>query len=387
VVNFLVSAAERRLESQLLRGIARFAPHVPAAFEIVVGGRVHKFGEDPPAFRVTANDRAGLGALSSLDQGKIADAYLASAIDLEGDMLAFLGLRDYVPDRHPMHYVWRFLQPLLVGQVSMNARAIRSHYDRDAEFFIAFLGEPRCYTQAVFVRDDEPIATAFRRKFDFLIAACGLKAGSRIFEVGPGWGAFAEYAARQGIHTTGITNSQYSQRYLEELGARLRLPLEVVFGDIFEHRPRERYDAVVIMGVTEHLPHYRRLLAKCAELLKPGGHLFLDAIAARVKYDASSFITRQIFPGNHSFLVLHDFLGAVAESRFVLRGVHDDQHSYFLTFRHWARNFEAHRARVAARFGEKDYRRFHLYLWGSAHGFLTDRLQCYRMVLEYPGPA
>jgi cyclopropane-fatty-acyl-phospholipid synthase len=239
----------------------------------------------------------------------------------------------------------------------------------------------------VFVRDDEPIATAFRRKFDFLIAACGLKAGSRIFEVGPGWGAFAEYAARQGIHTTGITNSQYSQRYLEELGARLRLPLEVVFGDIFEHRPRERYDAVVIMGVTEHLPHYRRLLAKCAELLKPGGHLFLDAIAARVKYDASSFITRQIFPGNHSFLVLHDFLGAVAESRFVLRGVHDDQHSYFLTFRHWARNFEAHRARVAARFGEKDYRRFHLYLWGSAHGFLTDRLQCYRMVLEYPGPA
>jgi cyclopropane-fatty-acyl-phospholipid synthase len=378
--------AASRQESRAVRRIARTLAKAPVPFELVIGGRVHRLGEGPAAFRVIANDRAGLAALGSLDQGRIAEAYMSSAIDLEGDMLRFLALRDHLPDSHPLHFVWRFLHPLLVGQVSMNATAIRHHYDRDAEFFLAFLGEPRCYTQAVFERDDEPFEAAFRRKFDFLISACGLKPGSRILEVGPGWGAFAEYAGQRGIHFTGITNSRYSQRYMEELGSRLRLPLRIVFGDIFEYRPQEHYDAVVIMGVTEHLPQYRRLLRKCAELLRPGGHVFLDAIAARVKYLASSFIYRHIFPGNHSFLLLHDFLAAVAKSRFVLRGVHDDQWSYFLTFCRWARNFEANRERVVARFGEQEYRRFQLYLWGSAHGFLSDRLQCYRMVLDYPGP-
>ena len=375
-------ATASRWEAQRLGRIARRLAGVPIPFEIAHDGRLHRFGDGAAAFRVVAKDRAGLAALGSLDQGKIAEAYLSSAIDLEGDLLAFLALRDHVPDRHPLHFLWRFLHPLLVGRTSMNAAAIRSHYDRDPEFFLSFLGAPRCYTQAVFERADEPIEAAFARKFDFVLSACRLGPGSRILEVGPGWGAFAEYVGRRGVHVTGITNSRYSQSYMEALGARLELPLRVVFGDIFDYRPQEQYDAIVIMGVTEHLPQYRSLIRKCAELLKPGGHLFLDAIAARVKYLASSFIYRYIFPGNHSFLLLHDFLAAVAESRFKLRAVYDDQWSYFLTFHRWARNFEANRERVVARFGEREYRLFHLYLWGSTHGFASDRLQCYRMVLE-----
>jgi len=67
-----------------------------------------------------------------------------------------------------------------------------------------------------------------------------------------------------------------------------------------------------------------------------------------------------------------------------VRDIHDDRVSYFLTFTHWARNLEANRQRVVREFGEREYRRFHLYLWGSAHCFLTDTLQCYRLVLARP---
>src|SRR5262249_38548600 len=93
--NLPVPIAECREETQLLRRVARFLPRVATPFEVVVDGRAHRLGEGPAAFRVIARNQAGLAALASLDQGRIADAYIASALDFEGDMLEFLKLRDH----------------------------------------------------------------------------------------------------------------------------------------------------------------------------------------------------------------------------------------------------------------------------------------------------
>ena len=65
--------------------------------------------------------------------------------------------------------------------------------------------------------------------------------------------------------------------------------------------------------------------------------------------------------------------------------IFNDRYSYFLTFQQWARNFDANRAFVVERFGEFNYRRFRLYLWGAAYEFLSRSLDCYRMVIHYPG--
>ena len=65
--------------------------------------------------------------------------------------------------------------------------------------------------------------------------------------------------------------------------------------------------------------------------------------------------------------------------------IFNDRYSYFLTFQQWARNFDANREFVVERFGEFNYRRFRLYLWGAAYEFLSRSLDCYRMVIHYPG--
>ena len=64
--------------------------------------------------------------------------------------------------------------------------------------------------------------------------------------------------------------------------------------------------------------------------------------------------------------------------------LHDDRYSYFLTFRQWATNFDANRTVVINRFGERNFRRFRLYLWGAAYEFLSGSLDCYRMIIEKP---
>src|SRR5262245_35179884 len=43
-----------------------------------------------------------------------------------------------------------------------------------------------------------------------------------------------------------------------------------------------------------------------------------------------------------------------------------------------------HGVSVMKKFGEFNYRRFRLYLWGAAYEFLSRSLDCYRMIITYP---
>ena len=38
-------------------------------------------------------------------------------------------------------------------------------------------------------------------------------------------------------------------------------------------------------------------------------------------------------------------------------------------------------------FGDFEFRKFRLYLWGAAYEFLTRNLDCYRLILEKPKDA
>ena len=356
-------------------------------FEMVFpDGKARHFGQGAPSFSVRLKNRNAVRAITSLDQVRFADAYLAGDIDIDGDMLRPFELRQSMGDRHPLVTAWRFLQPLLHGQVRTNRAAITSHYDIDPQFFLSFL-DPKtpCYTQGVYASATETLDIATIRKFDYCYDRLGLKPGDRILEIGPGWGAWFEYASRRGIHCTGISISQTSIDYLKRRARELGHDWELINVDLLAYQTDRKYDAIVIMGVIEHLPQYDRVLAKFATLLKPGGNIFLDGSACTKKYELSSFMVKYIYPGNHSFLVLHDFLDKLAGTPFHVLEIFNDRYSYFLTFQQWARNFDANREFVVERFGEFNYRRFRLYLWGAAYEFLSRSLDCYRMIIHYPG--
>jgi cyclopropane-fatty-acyl-phospholipid synthase len=183
---------------------------------------------------------------------------------------------------------------------------------------------------------------------------------------------------------TSLTISAESERYVNELIARENLDCRVVREHFLEYACEERFDAIVNLGVTEHLPDYAATLAQYERLLKPGGRVFLDACAARQKYAFSSFVLSHIWPGNTTPLQLTDYLDAVARTPFELIEVRNDRHNYLLTTRHWAENLDRRRDEIVARWGERLYRRFRLYLWGCVHSFSTDDVTAYRLLLELP---
>jgi cyclopropane-fatty-acyl-phospholipid synthase len=376
----LVRKLERRYRSY-------FESRTPIAFALQPAtGPAHVFGTGEPQFTITIADERGAKALDSLDQLQVAVAYLDGSLDLDGDLVTALSMRTFFPDVHPVAWLARFAPKLVRGGREHDRRSISAHYDRDSEFFMTFMDtRHRCYTQGVFARDDEPLEDAMTRKMDIAIEALGVRPGDHVLEVGGGWGAFLEHAGKRGIKVTALTLSEESERYLNGLIERENLPATVVRQHFLGYDSGgERYDAIVNMGVTEHLPNYKASVRKYAELLKPGGNVYLDALAMRRKHNVGTFMSRYIWPGGSSPLLLHQYLANVARSPFELSSVIDERHNYYLTCREWGRRLDAAREEVVKRWGDPLYRRFRIYLWGSAAGFATGQVQAYRWVLHLP---
>ncbi len=348
-------------------------------------GPTFGFGANQSAFTLVLKNDQAVSALSTLDENTIAEDYLLGHIDVEGDITAALSLRNIFHDRRWAAFVWRFIRPLLFGQVKSDKKWIAQHYDTDAGFFQLFLDKRhRAYSQAVFANESESLEEAESRKLDFALQAVGAKPGDHLLDIGSGWGAVVEYAGKKGIRVTSLTISKQSQAFVQKIIDDNNLPCQVLLEHFFEHSPAHQYDGIINCGVTEHLPDYKASLKHYLALLKPGGRLYLDASADAVKHGHGSFINQFVFEGNGSLLCLHEYLTEVAKTPFQLRGVWDDQRNYYLTTKAWADRLEANRKLIEQRWGQQLFRIFQLYLLGSAEGFRSGKLQAYRVVLQKP---
>lgn len=381
----LLPAAPTSLEKAFTK-LASGLPH-GSAFEFQLPDRpALKVGSGNVNFRVLARNQRAVTALKSLDEMRIGEAYLFGDLDIEGDLIAALDLRNSFHDRHFLVSLWSvYGQRLFYGQTQGDKRWISAHYDAPPEFYLMFLDERfRCYSHGYFMRDDEPLTSAIERKLNTAFDSCEMQAGQRVLDIGAGWGAFTEFAGSRGVHVTSLTISEESEKYCKDLIAQKHLPCDVVREHFLEYRAQGPFDAIVNLGVTEHLPDYSASLKQYQRLLKPGGRVYADSCASRSKLPCASFVLKHIWPGNGQPMHLPSYVEAVAESPFEVCMVRNDRHNYLLTTKLWAEALDRNRERIVECWGEVLYRRFRLYLWGSVHGFMTDQITAYRWMLQLP---
>jgi cyclopropane-fatty-acyl-phospholipid synthase len=345
-----------------------------------------RIGRGSVKFRVTAHSARAAFAIKSLDEIRIAEAYMSEDLDIEGDLLAAFDLRNSLADKHLLAYLWStYGQPLFHGQTAADKKWVSQHYDTDGHLHLLFLDtQSRCYSHGYFEREDEPLETAIQRKLSTAFTSAGVQPGMRVLDIGAGWGAFTEFAGRRGAHVTSLTISQESEDYCKGLIRSQGLPCEVVREHFLDYKSDEPFDAIINLGVTEHLPDYPATLAQYHKLLKPGGRVYLDASASRHKYPFSRFILKYIYPGNETPLHLASYLDALSETPFELRMVENDRASYKFTAQHWAENLDRNHSLIVQRWNEAAYRRFRLYLWGCVHCFATDDMTAYHWMLQLP---
>ncbi|MEP7055128.1 MAG: cyclopropane-fatty-acyl-phospholipid synthase family protein [Actinomycetota bacterium] len=281
------------------------------------GASIGAGSEDSPAFEIV-RPRAFFARLGRDTKIGFGEAYMAGdwragpGTDL-ADLLAPFATRltSLVPEplQRLRTIVDKRVPPSQENTPDGSRRNIHAHYDLSNELFAAFLDPTMSYSAAWF-DDSESLVTANRleeaqlRKIDGILDFAGVTSGTRVLEIGTGWGALAIRAAQRGAVVTTVTISAEQLALASERVARAGLS-ERVDLRLQDYRDVEgQFDAIVSVEMLEAVgeAYWPAYFATLDRLLAPGGKVSIQAITMaheRVLATKRSFswIQKYIFPG------------------------------------------------------------------------------------------
>lgn len=259
---------------------------------------------------------------------------------------------------------------------------IHAHYDLSNELFQLFLDPSLTYSSALFEANPaesvEALTAAQHRKIDRLLDLAGVGDGTRLVEIGTGWGELAIRAAGRGAHVTTVTISteqaELATKRIADAGLTDRV--EIRLQDYREITGQ--FDALVSVEMIEAVGanHWPEYFGAIQHLLRPGGRAGLQAITMPhdrmlASMNTYTWIVKYIFPGGQlpSVRSIRESCadaGLVVASELAF-GLH-----YAETLRRWREVFEANAEPVAALSPDFDLafrRMWTLYLAYSEAGF------------------
>lgn len=133
-------------------------------------------------------------------------------------------------------------------------------------------------------------------------------AGHRCVDIGCGGGILSEALTHQGASVTAIdlAEASLSVARLHQLESGLDISyLNVSAEDLAEQQPGN-YDIVTCLEMLEHVPDPEAIVAACATLAKPGGHLFFSTLNRNPKswlfsIIGAEYILKLLPKGTHDY--------------------------------------------------------------------------------------
>ncbi|WP_051951844.1 SAM-dependent methyltransferase [Actinacidiphila yeochonensis] len=371
------------------RALARLPLRVQYPDGSVTGGRGPVLVlRDPAAFhrRIGADGLIGFG-----------ESYMAGEWGADDLTAVLTAMAEQVAELVPgavqrLRGLWEHRRPSAERNTPGGARSnIRRHYDLSNDLFAAFLDPTMTYSAALFEElpgSRDGLAAAQRRKIDRLLDLAGVGGGTRLLEIGTGWGELAVRAAARGARVRTVTLSAEQRALAEARVAAAGLTDRVAVEQRDYREVDGRYDAVVSVEMIEAVgvefwPDY---FAALARLTEPGGRVALQAITmphARLlaTKDARSWIGKYVFPGG--VIPSVEAIERTARAH-GLRIADDTAYGphYAETLRLWRERFTAAAPEVAALGFDAVFRRmWEFYLAYCEAGFRAGYLDVHQTLL------
>ncbi|MBB3047251.1 cyclopropane-fatty-acyl-phospholipid synthase [Litorivivens lipolytica] len=269
---------------------------------------------------------------------------------------------------------------------------ITFHYDLGNDFYRAWLDDTMTYSSALFTAPLQSLASAQATKYQNIIDELDIQDGSRVLEVGCGWGGFAEHLLQQRqVQLEGITLSHeqlaFARQRLEAAGYA-----DTARFSLTDYRDTQgQYDHIVSIEMLEAVgqEYWDTYFKTLYQRLKPGGSAAVQVITIDEKRfrgycESPDFIQTYIFPGGmlpsiervqaHSGKAGLEWRGALAFGD-----------SYARTLAEWNQRFHATWPSVSKQgFDERFRRLWRYYLEYCEGGFLAGSINVYQVFLRKP---
>ena len=130
----------------------------------------------------------------------------------------------------------------------------------------------------------------------------------RILDVGCGGGILSEALAKAGAQVTGLDLSEASLQVARQHAQKHGLSIEYRYENVQDVAEKRNgtFDAITCMEMLEHVPEPGKVVAACAQALKPGGHAFFSPINRTPKaflfaIIGGEYVLRLLPRGTHTY--------------------------------------------------------------------------------------
>ncbi len=357
-------------------------------------GRRHSFvGDGGPEVAVRLTDHGFLRRLILQPELAVGEAYMDGRLVLEqGTVYEFLEIlfdarenMDSGGFRTLLTWIGdRIKLVAATNPVRRSRRNVEHHYDLKDELFELFLDRGRQYSCAYFAEPDADLEAAQHRKKLHIAAKLLPETGTRVLDIGSGWGGLGMFLARFGsLSVDGVTLSHEQHDYSNRMAREAGLDDRVRFHLRDYREVEETYDRIVSVGMLEHVgpANYATFYSQVSRMLRENGVALIHSIGAFRKIGPiNGWMSRYIFPGGY-IPSLSEQMIHIERAGLLVTDIEILRLHYAETLRLWNQSFQRNREKARALYDERFCRMWELYLNGCEVCFRRRLLMVFQVQL------